>query len=152
MAVINGTHGMIEAVTFRTVVLRDQAGAVHVFPNGSINALANTTMDWSASVVDVSVPFREDPDRVMDVMRRVAEEMRGEARYGQVMLEPIEIFGIDNFTDSTIFIKARFKTLPLQQHVIGREYRRRLKKAFDAEGINRPAGAAAAGSASPGAA
>jgi small conductance mechanosensitive channel len=150
MAVINGTHGMIEAVTFRTVVLRDQAGAVHVFPNGSINALANTTMDWSASVVDVSVPFREDPDRVMDVMRRVAEEMRGEARYGQVMLEPIEIFGIDNFTDSTIFIKARFKTLPLQQHVIGREYRRRLKKAFDAEGINRPAGAAAAGSASPG--
>jgi small conductance mechanosensitive channel len=139
MAIINGTQGMVEAVTFRTVVLRDQAGAVHVFPNGSINALANTTMDWSAYVVDVSVAYREDPDRVMDVMRRVAEDMRGEARYGQVMLEPIEIFGVDNFTDSIIVIKARFKTRPLQQHVVGREYRRRLKKAFDAEGINRPA-------------
>jgi small conductance mechanosensitive channel len=149
MAIINGTNGMIEAVTFRTVVLRDQAGAVHVFPNGSINALANTTMDWSAYVIDVSVPYREDPDRVMEVMRRVAEEMKKESRYGEVMLEPIEIFGVDNFTDSTIIIKARFKTVPLQQYVIGREYRRRLKKAFDAEGINRPAAAGAAPSASP---
>jgi small conductance mechanosensitive channel len=152
MAIINGNQGIVEAVTFRTVVLRDQAGAVHVFPNGSINALANTTMDWSAYVVDVSVVYREDPDRVMDVMRRVAEQMRGEARYGQVMLEPIEIFGVDNFTDSTMFIKARLKTVPLQQHVIGREFRRRLKKAFDAEGINRPAGTAASATASPGAA
>lgn len=148
MAIINGNQGIVEAVTFRTVVLRDQAGAVHVFPNGSINALANATMDWSGYVIDVSVPYREDPDRVMEVMRGVAEQMRGEARYGQVMLEPIEIFGVDNFTDSTMLIKARLKTLPLQQHIVGREYRRRLKKAFDAEGINRPAAAAASISAS----
>ncbi|HEX9146613.1 MAG TPA: mechanosensitive ion channel domain-containing protein [Candidatus Binatia bacterium] len=146
VAIINGTNGMVEAVTFRTVVLRDQAGAVHVFPNGSINSLANTTMDWSACVIDVSVSSREDPDRVMDVMRRVAEEMRAEPRYDQVMLEPIEIFGVDNFTDSTVIIKARFKTHPLQQQVVGREYRRRLKKAFDAEGINRQRPEAAAGS------
>jgi small conductance mechanosensitive channel len=142
VAIINGTSGTVEAVTFRTVVLRDQAAVVHVFPNGSINTLANTTMDWSAYVIDVSVHYKEDTDRVTDVMRRAAEEMRAEARYGQVMLEPIEIFGVDNFTDSAVIIKARFKTRPLQQQVIGREYRRRLKKAFDAEGINRPAAAA----------
>jgi small conductance mechanosensitive channel len=142
VAIINGTSGTVEAVTFRTVVLRDQAAVVHVFPNGSINTLANTTMDWSAYVIDVSVLYKEDTDRVTDVMHRVAEEMRAEARYGQDMLEPIEIFGVDNFTDSAVIIKARFKTRPLQQQVIGREYRRRLKKAFDAEGINRPAAAA----------
>ena len=150
VAIINGTSGMVEAVTFRTVVLRDQAGVVHVFPNGSINTLANTTMDWSAYVIDVSVLYKVDTDRVTDVMRRVAEEMRAEARYGQVMLEPIEIFGVDNFTDSAVIIKARFKTRPLQQQVIGREYRRRLKKAFDAEGINRPAPVAAANIQAPG--
>lgn len=150
VAIINGTSGMVEAVTFRTVVLRDQAGVVHVFPNGSINTLANTTMDWSAYVIDVSVLYKEDTDRVTDVMRRVAEEMRAEARYGQVMLEPIEIFGVDNFTDSAVIIKARFKTRPLQQQVIGREYRRRLKKAFDAEGINRPAPVAAVNIQAPG--
>jgi small conductance mechanosensitive channel len=152
MAIVNGTNGMVEAVTFRTVVLRDQAGAVHVFPNGSITSLANTTMDWSAYVIDVSVSYREDPDRVIEVMRRVAEEMRAEPRYGQVMLEPIEIFGVDNFTDSALIIKARFKTRPLQQHLIGREYRRRLKKAFDAEGINTPVGTPQADSKAPGAA
>ncbi len=139
VAVINGTAGMVEAITFRTVILRDQAGVVYIFPNGSINTLANTTMDWSAYVIDVSVHYKEDTDRVTDIMRKVAEEMRTEPRYGEAMLEPIEIFGVDNFTDAAVTIKARFKTRPLQQQVIGREYRRRLKKAFDAEGVNGPA-------------
>lgn len=144
VAIINGTAGTVEAVTFRTVILRDQAGVVYIFPNGSINTLANTTMDWSAYVIDVSVHYKEDTDRVTDIMRRVAEEMRAEPRYDQAMLEPIEIFGVDNFTDSAVTIKARFKTRPLQQQVIGREYRRRLKKAFEAEGVNGPAPSSAA--------
>jgi small conductance mechanosensitive channel len=137
-AIINGTGGLVEAVTFRTVVLRDQSGIVHVFPNGLINTLANTTMDWSAYVIDVSVSSKEDPDRVIDVMRHVAEEMAADDRYGPLMLEPIEIFGVDDFRTSLVVIKARFKTVPLQQHSIGREYRRRLKKTFDAEGIESP--------------
>jgi small conductance mechanosensitive channel len=138
VAVINGTGGLVEAVTFRTVILRDQAGVVHVFPNGSINTLANTTLDWSAYVIDVSVAAKEDPDRVMGIMRGAAEEMRANNQYGPLMLEPIEIFGVDNFGDSVVIIKARFKTLPSQQHLIGREYRRRLKKIFDAEGVQSP--------------
>jgi small conductance mechanosensitive channel len=138
VAVINGTGGLVEAVTFRTVILRDQGGVVHVFPNGSINTLANTTLDWSAYVIDVSISAKEDPDRVMEIMRAAAEEMRADDRHGPLMLEPIEIFGVDSFGDSVVIIKARFKTLPSQQHLIGREYRRRLKKTFDAEGIRSP--------------
>jgi small conductance mechanosensitive channel len=56
------------------------------------------------------------------------------------MLEPIEIFGVDNFTDSSVMIKARLKTQPSHQLTIGREYRRRLKKKFEAEGIEMPPG------------
>jgi small conductance mechanosensitive channel len=138
VAVINGTGGLVEAVTFRTVILRDQAGVVHVFPNGSINTLANTTLDWSAYVIDVSIAAKEDPDRVMGIMRGAAEGMKADDQYGPLMLEPIEIFGVDNFGDSVVIIKARFKTLPSQQHRIGREYRRRLKKIFDAEGVQSP--------------
>ena len=96
------------------------------------------TKDWSAYVISVNVAFREDPDRVVDVMRRVAEEMYAEPTYKPAMLEPIEIFGVDGFTESAVIIKARLKTLPLQQFNIGREYRRRLKKAFDAAGIEMP--------------
>ena len=138
-AIINGTTGLVEAVTFRTVVLRDQAGVVHVFPNGTINTLANATMDWSAYVIDVAVSYKEDTDRVTAIMGRVADEMRMEAEYHRLMLEPIEIFGVDSFTDVSVTIKARFKTQPSHQYTIGREYRRRLKKAFDAEGIEMPA-------------
>jgi moderate conductance mechanosensitive channel len=68
----------------------------------------------------------------------VAEEMYAEPKYKSAMLEPIEIFGVDGFTDGGVTIKARLKTQPLQQFTIGREYRRRLKKAFDAEGIEMP--------------
>ena len=138
MAIINGTAGVVEAVTFRTVVLRDQAAVVHVFPNGTINTLANATMDWSAYVIDIAVYYWEDTDRVTEIMRRVAEDMRNEAEYRRLMLEPIEIFGVDNFTDSAVTIKARFKTQPAHQLTVGREYRRRLKKTFDAEGVEMP--------------
>jgi small-conductance mechanosensitive channel len=138
IAVINGTGGLVEAITFRTIVLRDQSAVVHVFPNGSINTLANLTKDWSAYVIDVKVAYSEDIDRVVDLMRRVADEMQAEPTHGSVMLEPIEIFGIDGFTDSAVIVKARLKTLPLQQFTIGREYRRRLKKAFEAEKIEMP--------------
>lgn len=135
MAIINGTSGTVESVTFRTVVLRDPAGVVHVFPNGLITTLANATMDWSGYLIDVTFPFKEDTDRVVDVMRRVAEELGTDAELGRLMIAPVEIFGVDNFTDTTVTIKARCKTLPGEQQRIGREYRRRLKKAFDAEGI-----------------
>jgi small conductance mechanosensitive channel len=135
-AIINGTTGEVEAVTFRTVVLRDQAGVVHVFPNGTINTLANATMDWSAYLIDVSVSFKEDTDRVSAVMRQVADAMKAEPEYGRVIIEPMEIFGVDNFTDASVTIKARFKTQPSHQLAIGREYRRRLKKALDEAGID----------------
>jgi small-conductance mechanosensitive channel len=137
-AVINGTGGLVEAISFRTIVLRDEAAVVHVFPNGSINTLSNMTKNWSAYVINVNVSYKEDTDRVADVMRRVAEEMYAEPKCKSAMLEPIEIFGVDGFTDGGVTIKARLKTQPLQQFTVGREYRRRLKKAFDAEGIEMP--------------
>jgi small conductance mechanosensitive channel len=139
VAVINGTGGLVESITFRTIVLRDEAAVVHVFPNGSITTLANMTKDWSAYVINVGVAYKEDTDRVVEVMRRVAEELRADPKYGSSILEPIDILGVDGFADTAVTIKARLKTLPLQQFMIGREYRRRLKKAFEAEGIEMPA-------------
>ena len=138
VAIINGTGGLVEAITFRTVVLRDNAAVVHVFPNGSINTLSNMTKGWSAYIIDFRSGLQKDTDRVVEVMRRVGEEMRAEPQYTGAMLEPIEVFGVDDFADSAVTIKARLKTVPLQQWTIGREYRRRLKKALDAERIEIP--------------
>jgi small-conductance mechanosensitive channel len=138
VAIVNGTGGLVEAITFRTTVLRDLAGVVHVFPNGTIHTLSNMTKVWSGYVIDVGVEYREDTDRVVKVMERVAEEMRRDPIWSDRILEPIEIFGVDDFADSAVIIKARLKTRPIEQWNVGREYRRRLKKAFDAEGIEIP--------------
>ena len=146
IAIINGNTGIVEAVTFRTVILRDQAGVVHVFPNGTINTLANATLDWSAAAIDITLPFRVDTDRVIEIMRRVGTEMKAEKEFASVILEPLEVFGVETFSETTVTMKARFKTQPAQQYAVGREFRRRLKYALTAAGLldnPAPAGAAA---------
>lgn len=138
VAVINGTGGLVESVGLRTVVLRDLAGTVHIVQNGKINSLSNMTKEWSAAVFDVGVAYREDTDRVVEVMKRVGEELRSDAELGPDIIDEIEVFGVDAFAESSVVIKARLRTRPSRQWAIGREYRRRLKQAFDAEKIEIP--------------
>lgn len=138
VAVINGTGGLVEQVNFRTIVLRDLSGVVHIIPNGSITSMSNMTTKWSAYVMDIGVAYKEDPDRVMEVMRQVGTEMRHDSYFGALIIEDLEIFGVDQFADSAVVIKARLKTLPIKQWEVGREFRRRLKLAFDAENIEIP--------------
>jgi small-conductance mechanosensitive channel len=138
VAIVNGTGGLVERLSFRTIVLRDLQGTVHVFPNGSINTLANMTQTWSAFVFDIGVAYKEDVDRVIPILRRVGEEMRADEQFGPSILEDIEIFGVDEFADSAVVIKGRIKTVPIKQWDVGREYRRRIKQAFDREGVEIP--------------
>ena len=138
VAVVNGTGGLVEAISFRTVTLRDLSGIVHIFPHGTVTTLANMTKEWSAYVMEIGVAYKEDTDRVEDIMRKVGEDVQQDPQVGRKMLGPIEIFGVDAFEESEVIIKARIKTLPIEQWVVGREYRRRLKKAFEREHIEIP--------------
>ncbi len=138
VAVINGQGGLVEQMNLRTTILRDGAGAVHVFPNGAITQLTNKTRDYSFYVFDVGVAYKEDIEQVMGVMRSVAEEMKQDPEIGKMMLAPIEVFGLDKFADSSVVIQARIKTTPNQQWTVGRAYNLRLKKRFDAEDIEFP--------------
>ncbi len=138
VAVVNGTGGLVEAISFRTITLRDLSGTVHIFPNGTVTTLANMTKDWSFYVMDIGVAYKEDTDRVSAVMKEVGKELQEDPEIGPNILEPIEIMGVDNFGESEVVIKARLKTLPIQQWMVGREYRRRLKKAFDEQHIEIP--------------
>jgi len=138
VAIVNGTGGLVEKINFRTLVLRDLSGTVHVFPNGAITSVANMTKEWSAYVFDIGVAYKEDVDRVIAVMRGVGEEMRSDPTFGPLMVADLEIFGLDQFADSAVVIKGRLKTLPIKQWDVGREFKRRIKYAFDREGIEIP--------------
>jgi small-conductance mechanosensitive channel len=138
VAVINGTGGMVEKINLRTIVLRDFEGVVHVFPNGSIERLANRTKDFSYYVIDLGVAYKEDTDRVVEVLHEVGAELRADPKFAPNILEPLEVVGVDDFGESEVVIKLRIKTLPLKQWETGRELRRRIKKAFDARQIEIP--------------
>lgn len=138
VAIINGTGGAVEQINFRTIVLRDLAGTVHVFPNGTVNTLANMTRDWSAYVFDIGVAYKQDTDQVIDLLRKVADDMRKDDKFGLLILDEVEIFGVDQLADSAVVIKGRIKTLPVKQWEVGREYLRRVKRAFDEHGIEIP--------------
>jgi moderate conductance mechanosensitive channel len=138
VAIINGTGGLVEKIEFRTTTLRDFSGVVHIFQNGKISNISNMTKDWSAMVFDIGVAYKENPQVVMDLMKQVGDELQNDPEFKDKIIEPMEIFGLDQFADSAIIIKARLKTKPIQQWSVGREYRKRLKYAFDQHNIEIP--------------
>ena len=138
VAVVNGTGGLVEDINLRTITLRDAAGVVHTFQNGKINSLSNMTKDWSAMVFDIGVAYKENVDQVLEVIKQVGDDIKADEAFGPKMLEPIEIWGLDKFGDNAIVIKARIKTSPIEQWAVGREFNKRLKYAFDKEGIEIP--------------
>jgi small conductance mechanosensitive channel len=101
-------------------------------------SLSNMTHEYSYYVFDVAVAYKEDTDRVVRVLQEVSEELRQSEKYGPLILEPLDVLGVDHFADSAVVIKVRLKTAPIMQWQIGREMNRRIKKRFDAEGIEIP--------------
>ncbi len=138
VAIINGTCGLVEKIEFRTTTLRDFSGVTHIFQNGKISEISNMTKDWSAIVFEIGVAYKENPQEVMDLMKQVGSELQNDSEFKNKIIEPIEIFGLDKFADSAIIIKARLKTKPGEQWAVGREYRKRLKYAFDQHNIEIP--------------
>lgn len=135
---INGTAGRVEKIEIRTVVLRDFSGEVHIFQNSKINNLTNKTKDWSAVVFDIRVSYQEDPEKVIEVIKHVGVELQKDPVFKPIILEPIEVVGLDRFGESEIVIKSRIKTKPGAHNKTGREFRKRLKYAFDHHNIKNP--------------
>ena len=138
VAIINGKGGLVENIRLRTVVLRGLDGTVHIIQNGAINELSNMTKGFSQYVIDVGVAYKEDTDRVTEVLKEVGAKLQEDPTYADKILAPLEILGVDDFADSAVIIKIRIKTAPIHQWTVGRELRRRIKKAFDEQGIEIP--------------
>lgn len=138
IAVINGKGGLVEEINLRTTVLRAEDGAVHIFPNGGIQSLANLTREYSYYVFSISVAYKEDTDHVIGVLKELGEQLMAGDPYRSAILAPLEIMGVDNLGDFAVVIKARFKTLPSQQWLVGREMNARIKKRFGEAQIEMP--------------
>lgn len=135
---VGGQGGVVEALSIRSIRLRSLDGTVHIIPFSAVNMVSNMTKDFAFAVFDVGVAYQEDTDKVVEVLKATAEEMRAEDRWAAVIREPLEILGVDRFADSAVVIKVRFRTNPGSQWSVSREFNRRYKKAFDAAGIEIP--------------
>ncbi|MDH5207150.1 MAG: mechanosensitive ion channel family protein [Burkholderiaceae bacterium] len=135
---IAGKSGLVEDVTLRYVRLRDYGGNVHYVPNNLITTVTNMSRGFAQAVIDVGIAYRECVDQALDVMRAVGRDMRGDVAFGPKILDDLEIAGVDQLADSAVVLRCRFKVAPLQQWDVRREFLRRIKKAFEADGIEIP--------------
>jgi small conductance mechanosensitive channel len=135
LARINGVGGVVEEINLRTIVLRDGEGAVQVFPNGTITALANLSKQFSYAVVDVRIAYAESVDRTVGIISEVGASMQREAEWSAVLLGPIEVVGVESLADGFVTVRSKFRTQPLNQGKVANELRRRLIAAFVDAGI-----------------
>jgi small conductance mechanosensitive channel len=138
VAVINGKGGLVEEINLRTTVLRGEDGAVHVFANGSIQSLSNLTREYSFYVFNLSLDYKENTDHAIQVLKEIADQLQSEEPYRSAILAPLDVMGVDQLGDFAVVIKARFKTRPGQQWLIGREMNRRIKQRFEEAQIEMP--------------
>jgi small conductance mechanosensitive channel len=131
--------GLVEEVTLRYVRLRDLEGHVHFVPNGEIKVVTNRTREFATAVVEIGVAYREDPDECLSVMRETLAAMRVDRDWKDRIADELEVMGVDKWGDSAVVLRARIRVVPpIQQWNVKREYLKRLKKAFDARGIEIP--------------
>jgi small conductance mechanosensitive channel len=130
--------GLVEDVTLRYVRLRDYDGNVHFVPNGLITTVTNMSRGFANAVLDIGIAYREDTDEAFEAMRSVGREMRGDPTFGPKILDELEIAGVERLDDSAVVLRCRFRVRPLEQWATRREFLRRVKKAFEARGIEIP--------------
>jgi len=135
---VAGIGGLVEDVTLRFVRLRDYDGNVHFVPNGQITTVTNRTRNFAFAVIDVGIAYRESVEEAIDVMREVGRALREDETIGTRILEDLEIAGVDQWADSAVVIRCRFKVKPIEQWGVRRAFLQRLKAAFDARGIEIP--------------
>jgi small conductance mechanosensitive channel len=135
---IGSISGLVELITLRMTVLRDLEGVRHFIPHGAVTSVSNLTHGWSRALLDVPVAYKENVDRVIDVLMELGREMRHHPVLGKHILEEPEMLGVDSFADSAVVIRFLLKTRPLQQWPIKREMLRRIKNRFDELGIEIP--------------
>ncbi len=138
---VNGPGGLaggVEAVSLRTTVLRDLEGTAHVIPNGEIRTVSVLSKDWARAVADIEISHETDLDGALELLRSVAFGLYNDAVWHDKFLEEPEILGVQAISGSSVTIRTLFKVQPKEQWAVAREFRRRIKNAFDAAGLRVP--------------
>ncbi len=135
---LGGLTGTVEALSIRTIRLRALDGSVHIVPFSAVTTVTNQTRDYGYALLDISVGLNEEPARVIPVMRDLAAEMRRDPKWASLVLDELDVMGIEKFIDTAWVLRVRMKTQPASRWSVGRELNRRVKLRFDELAIESP--------------
>jgi small-conductance mechanosensitive channel len=138
---INGISGIVEEINLRTTVLRGENGAVHIIANGLINTLSNLTREYAYYVFEATLAHGGNVNRALEILTETGAELAQDAVLKPMILAPIEVMGVDRLAERGVVVRARIKTLPSKQALVGRELNRLVNTRLAAEGIAFPTGA-----------
>ena len=135
---VGGRTGLVEDLSVGSIRLRDLNGAVHIIPFSEVTTIVNMSKEYAYAVIEASVGYGEDIDRVSTVLEEVGAALRADPAVGPDILEPIEVIGVERLGESSVVIRARMKTRPIKNWDVERAFRRRMKMRFDELGIEIP--------------
>jgi moderate conductance mechanosensitive channel len=138
---INGISGLVEEINLRTTVLRGENGAVHIIANGLINTLSNMTREYAYYVFEATLAHGAKVDRALEILTETGAEVARDPLLKPMILAPIEVMGVDRLAERGVVVRARIKTMPSKQALVGREFNRLMNRRLAAEGIAFPTGA-----------
>jgi small-conductance mechanosensitive channel len=135
---LGGLSGVVEHLSIRAIKLRATDGSVHIIPFSAVTTVTNMTRDFAFAVLDVTVGYNEDPDRVGEALREIGKEVRAEPKWNALIRDDIDVWGVEKLADSGLLIRARVKTEPSARWSVGREFNRRIIQRFEERGIQIP--------------
>ena len=138
VAQLAGVVGLVEDINLRRTTLRDFNMNQHIIPNGEIGIASNFTKEKSRVNLDIEVAYKEDLDEVMAIINRVGAEISADPEWSPKITDPLKAMRVQNFGASGIAIKVMGETVPMEQWAVAGEFRRRIKRVFDDEGIEIP--------------
>jgi moderate conductance mechanosensitive channel len=130
--------GVVEGISLRTTRIRDVTGTLWHVPNGEITRIGNMSQEWARALLDIGVAYGTDIDAASEIILRVASTMAEEPGHAEEILEPPEVWGVQDLADDSVVIRLVVKTVPGRQWAVARELRRRIKMAFDAANVEIP--------------
>ncbi len=135
---VNNSTGTVEKITLTMIIIRTFNGDVHYLRNGQIDTIINQTKDFSWPLFNIGVAYNTDINHLIRVLKDLSNEIRQTEGYSKYILSDLEIFGLNEFQDSSIVILARFKTTPHEQWMVKRKFNQMIKERFEKEGIEIP--------------
>jgi moderate conductance mechanosensitive channel len=132
---IAGVSGSVEEITMRRTILRDADGTLHIIPNGQIQIVSNATRDWSQVNLHISVDYSENSDRVVGLLKEIAEEFYNDSAFKQDVVAEPQAHGIERVRGTEVDYLMTVKVRPGKQYGVARELRRRIKTCFEQQKI-----------------